>query len=367
MRILRLGLPGTGQVGSGREGVDLEGTGAGPPPGRGLVYAFLGLLVFTGILMALSFPLGLYAGFSGTLSTTYGQFSLATPYLWVGPIPLHSPISLTVGEALVFYSSIYAAMFLYASGQSARLRPAFSAAARLGIENIFSSPLAVVIVSTGFLAFSATIVDSLVTASGSTIGNPFQSDPLGVLVGFTFAPIAEEFGFRVMLVGLVALILSLGKPARVALRSLWRPSAAYEGLAVGSGTFLIIWAATGFSAVTFGACHVLCGGGWDFGKFWEATYGGVVLGVLYVKYGFHVAVLTHWGIDYFGSAFAFFGQAAFKVPWNSSNTEFIGQFVVDIDLLYLFGLASFLVVLYVGLKRLSAWRARGEPPPVVSS
>jgi Type II CAAX prenyl endopeptidase Rce1-like len=342
----------------------LEATESAPPSGRGLVYLFLGLFVFTSVLMAASFPLGLYAAYSGALSSIYGMFTLATPYVWVGPISLRLPFSLAVGVVLAVYAAVYGAMFLYALRQTARIRKAFSAAVHQGVGALFSSPLAVIVVSVGFLAFTGTVLDLAVSVAGTPVNDPFVGqDPLSVLVGLNLAPLAEEFGFRVMLVGLVALILSMGKPAREALKALWRPSAAYEGLAVGSGTFIIIWAATGFSAVTFGACHVLCGGGWDFAKFWEATYGGVVLGVLYVKYGFHVAVLTHWGIDYFGSAFAFFGQAAYKVPWDSSSTEFIGQFVVDIDLLYLFGLASFLVVAYLSLKKLSTWRSGGKPPP----
>jgi hypothetical protein len=171
----------------------------------------------------------------------------------------------------------------------------------------------------------------------------------------------EELGFRVLLIGLVAFILSMGRPLKVALSTLWRPSKVMEGLAVGSGASIIIWAATGFSAVTFGACHVICGGStWEIGKFPEAAYGGFVLGYLYVRYGFHVAVLAHWGIDFFGSVYSFFGQAAFGTPWNSSTTEFWGQYLVDLDMLFLFGLASFLVVVYLGARKLAQWRSEQQ-------
>jgi hypothetical protein len=78
-----------------------------------------------------------------------------------------------------------------------------------------------------------------------------------------------------------------------------------------------------------------------------------------------VAVLAHWGVDYFGSVFAFFGQAAYGISWNSNSTEFLGQYLVDFDIVYLFGLASFLVVFYVGIKKLVAWRSKGLQPDLV--
>ena len=98
-----------------------------------------------------------------------------------------------------------------------------------------------------------------------------------------------------------------------------------------------------------------------------------MLGFLYVKYGFHVAVLTHWGVDYLGSVFAFYGQAAYGIPFNSSTTEYVGQYLVDIDMLLLFGLASFILVAYLGVKKYLARRGaretvlvdKGPPPGVV--
>lgn len=82
--------------------------------------------------------------------------------------------------------------------------------------------------------------------------------------------------------------------------------------------------------------------------------------MLYVKYGFHVAVLVHWGVDYFGSVYSFFGQAAYGIPWSSGTQEYIGQYLVDIDMLLLFGLASFLVVTYLVVRKVIFWRRQPQ-------
>lgn len=326
---------------------------------RGTAIAMLGfsaLLGFTIVLIAFSFPAGAYSVFSGRLSQNVTYNSAVQPYFWIGPAIAFAPFEISAGAIFAVFTVIYLLLFLYAVQQKEHFWSALRLAFGRGFDVLMSSPFVVIIVSIGFLNFTSSIIDLLVTSTGAPIGGP-TGDPLSLLLGFTYAPLVEEFGFRVLLIGTVAFILSFGRPWRTALTAFWRPSKAMEGLAVGSGASVIIWAATSFSAVTFGACHVLCGSSWDIGKLPEAIYGGFVLGYLYVRYGFHVAVLTHWGVDYFGSVYSFFGQAAYGIPWNSSTTEYLGQYLVDIDLLFLFGAASLLLVVYLGLKKMAARRS----------
>jgi Type II CAAX prenyl endopeptidase Rce1-like len=315
------------------------------------------LLAFTVALVAISIPAGAYAIFSGTLSNTTSSATPFHPYFWIGPIAVVSTSYASAGVLFVGVTAVYVAMLVYAVFQQRRPWNAVSDSVKKGVSALDTSPFIVMMIAISFLTFTSSVIDDVTASAGVPIGGP-SGDPLLLFLGFTYAPLVEEIGFRVVLIGLVALILSFGRPLREALGALWRPSKAIEGLAVGSGASIIIWVATGLSAVTFGACHVICGGSeWQIGKFPEAAFGGLVLGFLYVRYGFHVAVITHWGIDFFGSALAFFGQAAYGIPWNSATTEYIGQYLVDIDMLFLLGLASFLLVVYLVVKRLTQRRA----------
>jgi len=326
--------------------------------------AFTLLLVLTVVLIVLSFPAGIYAVFSGHLSTAYTYNSgcvvsnlLVCNYFWVGPGIAVLPSGIPLGVWFALFAAVYASFFVLALKEHDGPRKAIASSVRSGVGSLLTSPFVVVIVSIGFFAFTTNLVTAATSATGAPIGGP-QGDPLGLFVSLAYAPLVEELGFRVLLIGVVAVILSMGRPWRTALAALWRPSRAIEGLALGSGASIIIWAATGFSAATFGACHVVCGSTWDVAKLPEAIYGGVVLGYVYVRYGLHVAVLTHWGLDYLGYAFSFFGQAAYGIPWTAGLPgEYIGQYAVDIDLLFLFGLISFLLVLYLGAKKLARWRS----------
>lgn len=330
------------------------------------VGVFALLLAFTAALVAFSIPAGVYAVYSGGLSATFTAASLVHPFFWVGPLPVVVGSYVPAGVLFGGLTAVYVLMLAYGVYQQRRPWGAVAGALREGFATLGSSPFVVMLVSIGFLTFSASLIDNVTTASGVPIGS-ISGDPLQLFLGFTISPLVEEFGFRMVMVGLVALVLSLGKTWKEALGALWRPSRAMEGAAVGGGASIIIWLATGLSSVTFGACHVICGGSsWQIGKFPEAAFGGLVLGYVYVKYGFHVAVITHWGVDYFGSALAFFGQAAYGIPWASGTTEYLGQYLVDYDLLFLIGLASFLVVLYLGvMKIVRGRRVDAEPfiPP----
>ena len=327
------------------------------------VAIFVILFVFTAVLVFASVPAGIYAVYSGALSATDSAATLIHPYFWIGPLPYVPEAAVSAGVLFGAVTALYVAMLVYGALQRARPWEAVRGSLKGGFGALMSSPFVVMITSIGFLAFTASMIDVVTSSAGIPIGS-ISGDPFSLFVGFAYAPLVEELGFRMVLIGLVALVLSFGKPWKEALGALWRPSKVMEGVAVGTGAGIIIWIAIGASAVAFGACHVVCGGaGWQIGKFPEAAFGGVVLGYVYVKYGFHVAVITHWGIDFFGSAFAFFGMAAYGVPWNSSTTEYVGQYLVDYDLLFLFGLASFVLVTYFAVMRVVR-RYKGEPEPL---
>jgi Type II CAAX prenyl endopeptidase Rce1-like len=330
---------------------DTGGQG-GTAAARGFALAFGVLLLFTLALMAMSFPAGWYTFFLARLSPTYDGSSLLSPYLYLGPVRVTLPVVLSFGALFALCNAVYLAMFAFAAVQGRRPLAALSASVREGAGSLFASPFFATLISIGFLIFTASLIDVVVSGTAPV------PDPLVELLGLTYAPLVEELGFRVLLVGTVAALAVLVSTRRDILRSLWRPSAAYEADSGGGVVQMALAVMVVASAVVFGATHVTSG--WTSGKFFEAMYGGLVLGYVYVKYGFHVAVLTHWGIDYFGQVFWFFGQVVAGISWDSTTSEYILQQIVDVDLFFLFGLACFVLVVYAGLKKLLVGRERGR-------
>jgi hypothetical protein len=326
-----------------------------------VVAVFLGLAFLTLALIVGSFPAGVYAVFHGGLSDQLGYGSYVSTFIFIGPVAAVLPFAVPIGGVFVVLMAVYAGMFAYGATQQKRPLQAVREAFARGVGGLMESPFFVILVAIGFIGFTGTLITAASVSVLGSVGNPFANyDPLLELGTLTLAPLREEFGFRVVLIGIFAVVLSIGRSPREALRALWRPSAVFEGAAAGGAAGVVIWAATVGSAVTFGVCHVNCGGagGWSWAKLPDAIWGGLVLGYLYVRYGFHVAVLAHWGVDYLGGVYAFFGQSAFGIPINAAN-EYVGQTLVDYDLTLLFGVASFVLVVYLALKRYVANGAAG--------
>ena len=261
---------------------------------------FVLLLGVTFAFVVLSFPSGLYAVFHGGISTQLGYGSLVSTYLWVGPFPAFFPFTVPIGGLFAVLVALYAGLFVLGASQPRSAVQAVRESFRTGVGALTGSPFIVILVSIGFLRFTLDTIAAVSSAAAGPVGNPFSNfDPLLEFWSLTFAPLREELGFRLVLIGVVAFVLCMGRPFRQGLRALWRPSAAYEGALLGGAASTIIWLATLASAATFGVCHVNCGGsgGYNWSYFPAAAWGGLVLGYRYVKYGLHVAILFFWWID----------------------------------------------------------------------
>jgi hypothetical protein len=329
-------------------------------PSRVVVLVFAASLLFTVGLLLLSIPAGVYAFFFTQLSTSgYSWTTVGNPVLWIGPGAFFLPLQVSLGATFLAVTVIYVLMLTYSGTQRTGPLKALGDSFQSGVASFFKSPFFVTVISIGFLVFTASVIDAVVS------GTAPAADPLQYLSSLSEAPLFEELGFRVMIIGLAAVLITLATGHRGVLKALWRPSSAVGQDSPERAATFILAGLLGLSAVIFGATHVLYG--WSPGKFFEATYGGLVLGYVYIKYGFHVSVLTHWGVNYFGSAFAFFGQGVYGIPWDSATKEFVLQQLVDIDLIYFFGLLSFLVVAYVGIRRLVSGRKSAAKIPDVQS
>lgn len=336
----------------------------GPSPAeKALSVVFVVLLLFTAALVLISFPAGIYTVFYTSISSQFNASSVIQGvYIFIGPFVTALPLVGSMGGFFIGLTVIYAAMIVLAARQGRGMLSSLRGTFTEGVGSLFRNTFFVTLISICFLGFTVLVIDSVETTGGVPVGN-ISGDAMQLFMSLTIAPLREEFGFRMILVGLPALLLCLGRGWTRALKSLWRPSASYEGDVNTTFQQVVLGAATVVSSVLFGVVHITSGAGWEIGKLPEAAIAGLVLCYVYIRYGFHVAVLTHWGIDYLDSVFAFFGQGAYGIPWTADN-GYILQQVTAVDVVELFGVASFLAVCYLGLKGWLATRAAAEPKAV---
>ena len=190
------------------------------PPDAGVVSklatsVFLTLFGVTLAFVIISFPAGLFAVFHGGLSAQLGFSSQVNTYLWVGPIPAYFPFTVPVGGLFVALTVVYAGLFLFGALQPRSAIQAVREAFRTGVGALTSSPFIVILVAIGFLRFSLDTIAEVSSAIAGPVGNPFSSFDLLLEFGsLTFAPLREEVGYRLVLIGVVAFILCMGKPVR---------------------------------------------------------------------------------------------------------------------------------------------------------
>lgn len=301
-------------------------------------------------LMVASFPLGIFTVFFTSLSAPPITNALVISGIgvFVGLYTFILPVSISLGGLFAILTAVYLSMFVYAAKQGKGAARVLWASLTNGFDALYGNPLIVTVMALGATVFLISILDLILSAANLPTGQ-LTGDSLETFVGVTIAPLREEFGFRVAFIGFAAFLVTVWRTPRVALRALWRPSAIYDGTSGDVTKKIILYIALAVSSIVFGLAHILPGSSWQIGKVPQAALGAAVIGLLYIRYGFHTAVLLHWGVDYFGTVFAFFGQGVWGVPWNSSSGTSLDLFVA-FDLVILLGLTSFVLLSYKFLK-----------------
>jgi len=175
------------------------------------------------------------------------------------------------------------------------------------------------------LATALLLIELLLSFLQDILGAPTgmlgTTDPAQLVPGLALAPIAEEFGFRITVLGLVTGILiawkygkTIAEGAKVTtsaelkifFSAFLSPGFAKEKVGLPSirtsgwkGISIPEWIFLAITSVVFGAYHWPLGGpgGWGPGKFLTAALSGFALGIVYLAYGAYANILLHWFFD----------------------------------------------------------------------
>jgi hypothetical protein len=214
------------------------------------------------------------------------------------------PISFNLGQLFIVLWTIYLIMFAMAmNGPMKNIWSAIKKTASTGVSAVFDNSMLAMLVVFPVVTWVTVALSLLEQAGGISTGNLPPADPLLQLVELSIAPLREELGFRVIPIGLVALVIlfSAGR-FRDGLMALWNPARYLkknDSPELYKRHLRSIYVAIILSAVLFGLAHVLLGAGWGPGKILSAAVAGVGLAGLYYLYGLPAAILLHWSIDYF--------------------------------------------------------------------
>lgn len=256
-------------------------------PYSALVSVIFGLMIF-------SFPIGAYLFFNSQLGKSIDYHYPLSELEIIQHFGLKSLAAIKIGDLFVVAWAFFLILFAVAAfGPKKSFLKVLSPIMAGTHENQDGNYLVHTIKWFSIIIVLSQVINTVQEFFGiKTTLPPFENDLLQFL-SVTVAPIVEELGFRIILIG-IPLFLFYSHRASVKhfFKSLWNP---FANLPISNSKKPI--AIIVIVGVFFGAAHIITDQ-WSEGKFAQATMSGIIIGWVYYRYGFVASVLIHWATNY---------------------------------------------------------------------
>jgi hypothetical protein len=290
------------------------------------------IIVFSAISYLISLALGpvlFYSTSDGMAASAQRIHGLYIELFMVIPVPV--PIATSMGALFAVILAFFIVCMILAwwdrDGFLNSVRGGLSKSISLAKSNfLFIMPL----VASALVA-ATVIISSFQESQGVQTGsiNFPTTNPYVILTELSFAPLDEEFAFRItsigLIVGLVLLVLyrqdprikGLKNKGKLVLLAMFSPELAkaklgYRNIRANGfprGISPVEWILIILTSLGFGLAHYLSGSGWDVGKVSTAFLAGLVFAIMYVSYGAYADILLHWYFNYYFDVLSYAGAA----------------------------------------------------------
>ena len=254
-------------------------------------------------MMLLSFPFGVFVVFNTDIGDDINfQYPLNGLDVFE-EIGYLIPSEIEIGDVFIVLWAVYAVLFTIAMfGPDNGFLKMLSA--NLSHEKSTTKSNYMITITKWFsiLILISIIIDFIQQKFGIITAAPSVDNDLAQFLYVSLSPIFEEFGFRIILIGLPLFAFYSHKLSlNHFFKSLWHPNRNLHIPDFRKALFLIV-----LVGIFFGLAHIMTGEPWSEGKFAQATISGIILGWLYFRYGLISAILVHWGTNYFIFSYANF-------------------------------------------------------------
>lgn len=298
------------------------------------------LSVVLGLLLV-SFPIGIYVVFDSDIGDDINyEYPFTHLDIFEGTDLYRSSIDVSVGDVFVILWIFYCIFFVIAllgpkNGFLKSLSPIIS----FGKYNSTLNYMIGVTKWFSILILISVLINFVQEKFGIAIDPPLVENNLVQFLYVTLAPILEEFGFRLILIGIPLFVMySRRTSIKYFLRCLWAPSN-LDIMDSKKAIFLIV-----FVGIAFGFAHIAFEESWSEGKFAQATASGIILGWTYLRYGFVTSLLIHWATNYFIFSYANFIS---QINFISIESAFSHSLMSSLELLLLVAGTFSVVILFV--------------------
>ena len=257
--------------------------------------ALISIILF---LMILSFPIGAYLVFNSEIGDdiTY-EYPMSDLSIFLAGIGFQVPVEFELGDGFIVLWCLFLILFAVAIfGPKKSFVNVLQSIISVGKYNQLQDNYIITVIKWfSILVVVSGIIISVQEFFGISVEKTEAPNQLIQFFQVLLAPLIEEIGFRVILVGLPLFALySYKSSLRLFVKSLWRPSHHLHITDLKKPLLIIV-----IVGIFFGVSHIITGDAWNTGKFVQATASGLIIGWVYFKYGLAPAILIHWAANYF--------------------------------------------------------------------
>lgn len=286
------------------------------------------LSVIFGLLLV-SFPIGIYVVFETDIGGDINYEYPVTHLDFFSDTDLYqSPVDVSIGDVFVVLWAFYLVLFVIAIfGPKHSFLKTISPIISFGKYDTRVNYLVGVTKWFSILILISALINYVQEGFGVSIVAPVVENDLIQFFYVSLAPLIEEFTFRFVLIGIPLFALYSQKSSiTYFLRCLWNP--AVLGILDEKKAIVLVLTV----GLLFGFAHVAFGESWSGGKITQAAASGIILGWVYLKYGFVASLLIHWATNYF-----VFSYANFISQLNSISIEdaFSHSLMSSLEILFL--------------------------------
>ena len=247
--------------------------------------------------MVISFPTGMYLVFnSGIGDDITHEYPMDSLSLFLAGIGFEAPINFELGDGFVVIWCTFLIIFTIAIfGPKNNFVSVLQSMITEGKYRIQDSYVVVAIKWFSILVIVSAGIMGVQELFGISVEQPEAANHLIQFFDISLAPIIEEIGFRVILIGIPLFVLySHGPSLKLLGKSLWWPWKNLQNVSTKKALTIIV-----LVGILFGAAHIFSDESWSNGKLAQAVASGIIIGWVYYRYGLAPALLVHWATNYF--------------------------------------------------------------------
>jgi len=301
---------------------------------------FTALLSIIFGLLLISFPIGIYVVFESEIGGDINyEYPLTHLDLFDGTTMYQAQIDVSIGDVFVMLWTFYIIIFVIAMlGPKHGFLQSLSPIIAFGKYDTKSNYMIGVTKWFSILILISALINFVQEEFGIVTIPPLADNALIQFFYVSLAPLLEEFGFRLILIGIPLFALYSRKSSvKYFIKCLWNPCTLNINDSK-KAFFLLV-----FVGFLFGFAHIALGESWSEGKFAQAAASGIILGWVYLRYGFVVSLLIHWATNYFVFSYANFIS---QLNFISIEDAFSHSLMSSLELLFLVSGALSIFVLF---------------------